>query len=134
MNLMAEHDAPARTDLSDLVRTRRAERRLSLRAVEELGGEDPETGKPWIRYSWIDRLEKGLPVVAPTLDQLYAFTRALELPLGRLQDAAGAQFFGIDVVWSESSDARALVRRADRMTPEQLEQLRRLIDTIAPPE
>lgn len=131
---MAEHDAPARTDLSDLVRDRRAELRLSLRRVEELGGVDPDTGKSWIKYSWIDRLEKRESVVPPTLDQLKAFSRALEIPFGRIQDAAGSQFFGIDVVWHRSGQARALVERADRMTPEQLEQLMRLLDTFAPPE
>ncbi|MER6103641.1 XRE family transcriptional regulator [Streptomyces sp. NPDC001832] len=131
---MAEQDAPARTDLSDLVRTRRAELRLSLRRAEELGGADPETGKSWIKYSWIDRLEKGEAVVPPTLDQLKSFARALDLPFGRLQDAAGAQFFGIDTVWHKSGQARALVERADRMTPEQLDQLMRLLDTFAPPE
>lgn len=130
---MAEHDAPARTDLSDLVRARRQELRLSLRAVQDRTV-DPDTGDPLIKYSWIDRLEKGQPVIPPQYLQLRALAAALELPIGRIQDAAGAQFFGIDVVWSESSDARALVRRADRMSPEQLEQLRRLIDAIAPPE
>lgn len=132
--MAAEKYAPARTDLSDLVRDRRAELRLSLRAVEARGATNPADGKPWIKYSWIDRLEKGEPVIAPQLPQLEALATALEIPLGRIKDAAGAQFFGIDVVWSESNEARALVRRADRMTPEQLDQLRRLIDTIAPPE
>ncbi|MFF5891219.1 XRE family transcriptional regulator [Streptomyces globisporus] len=130
---MAEHDAPARTDLSDLVRARRQELRLSLRAVQDRTVE-PDTGDPLLKYSWIDRLEKGQPVIPPQYPQLKALAAALELSLGQVQDAAGAQFFGIDTVWSESHEARALVRRADRMTPEQLEQLRRLIDAIAPPE
>lgn len=130
---MAEHDAPARTDLSDLVRARRRELRLSLRAVQDRTA-DPDTGEPLLKYSWIDRLEKGQPVIPPQYLQLRALAAALETPLGRIQDAAGAQFFGIDSVWSESREARALVRRADRMTPEQLEQLMRLLDTLAPPE
>ncbi|MFD5975517.1 XRE family transcriptional regulator [Streptomyces bacillaris] len=133
MNLMAEHDAPARTDLSDLVRARRQELRLSLRAVQDRTV-DPDTGEPLLKYSWIDRLEKSQPVIPPQYPQLRALAAALELSLGQVQDAAGAQFFGIDTVWSESHEARALVRRADRLTPEQLEQLRRLIDAIAPPE
>lgn len=129
---MAEHDAPARTDLSDLVRARRQELRLSLRALQDRTL-DPDTGEPLLKYSWIDRLEKGQPVIPPQYLQLRALADALELSLGRVQDAAGAQFFGIDTVWSESHEARALVRRADRMTPEQLEQLMRLLDSLAPP-
>ncbi|MET9707882.1 hypothetical protein [Streptomyces griseus] len=95
---------------------------------------DPDTGDPLLKYSWIDRLEKLQPVIPPQYPQLKALAAALDLSLGAVQDAAGAQFFGIDTVWSESHEARALVRRADRMTPDQLEQLRRLIDAIAPPE
>lgn len=129
---MAEHDAPARTDLSDLVRARRQELRLSLRAVQDRTA-TPDTGEPLLKYSWIDRLEKGQPVIPPQYLQLRALADALELSLGKIQDAAGAQFFGIDTVWSESHEARALVRRADRMTPEQLEQLMRLLDSLAPP-
>ncbi|MFF2964301.1 XRE family transcriptional regulator [Streptomyces sp. NPDC057963] len=133
MNLMAEHDAPARTDLSDLVRARRQELRLSLRAVQDRTV-DPASGEPLLKYSWIDRLEKGQPVIPPQYPQLRALATALQLPLAKIQDAAGAQFFGIDTVWAESHEARALVRRADRMTPEQLRQLMRLIDTLSPPE
>lgn len=128
-----EPQQTGRTDLSDLVRARRADRRLSLRAVEGLTV-NAETGEPLIKYSWLNKLEKGLVVVPPDVAQLQALADALDLPLGRLQDAAGAQFFGIDTVWSSSGAARALVQRADRLTPEQLEQLMRLIDTFAPPE
>lgn len=129
---MADQEAPARTDLSDLARERRAELRLSLRAVQDRAVD--KSGVPLVKYSWLDRLEKGLPVVPPNLHQLQALAGALELPLGRLQDAAGAQFFGIEATWSHSGEARALVERATRMTPEQREQLMRLLDTFASPE
>ncbi|MGW1463892.1 XRE family transcriptional regulator [Streptomyces sp. NPDC002308] len=125
-------DAPPRTDLSDLVRGRRADLGLSLRRVEALGGLDPADGKPLIKYSWISRLEAGESVIPPQLPQLQALATALQLPLGKVQDAAGAQFFGIDVVWHSSGEARALVERADRMTSEQREQLMRLLDSFAP--
>ncbi|WP_327376245.1 XRE family transcriptional regulator [Streptomyces sp. NBC_01216] len=134
---MATADRPTtltgRTDLSDLVRDRRAELRLSLRGVEGRTV-DPATGEPLCKYSWVNKLGKGLAVDAPTYPQLRALAVALELPLGKIQDAAGAQFFGIDTVWSVSGEARALAVRADRMTPEQREQLLRLIETFAPSE
>ena len=128
---MAEHEAPpTRTNLSDVVSARRKELRLSLRAVQDRTV-DSETGQPLVRYGWLDRLEKNSTATPPTFEQLAALAMALEVPLGRLQDAAGAQFFGIDVVWSASREARALVERADKMTPAQREQLARLLDAIA---
>ncbi|MFH8717292.1 XRE family transcriptional regulator [Streptomyces zaomyceticus] len=132
---MATEDRPTvptgRTDLSDLVRDRRAELRLSLRGLEARTV-DPATGEPLCKYSWINKLEKVLAIDAPSFPQLKALATALELPLGKVQDAAGAQFFGIETVWSASGEARALAARADRMTPEQREQLLRLIETFAP--
>ncbi len=125
---MVEQDKTpeTRTHLSDLVRHRRAELRLSLRAVEartvETGGTEPV-----VKFGWINRLEKGLPVIPPQIDELKALASALELPFGRLQDAAGAQFLGIDTVWSASGEARALVEQVERFTPEQREQLARLL-------
>ncbi|MFF7851868.1 XRE family transcriptional regulator [Streptomyces sp. NPDC007910] len=134
---MATEDRPAqgeaRTDLSDLVRTRRAELRLSLRAVEARTV-DPASGEPLCKYSWINKLEKKLAIVPPAYEQLEALATALELPVSRVQEAAGAQFFRIDTVWSVSGEARALAVQADRMTSEQREQLRRLIETITGPE
>jgi hypothetical protein len=135
MSVMAAEDQMSvptgRTDLSDLVRERRAEQRLCLRGLEARTV-DPATGEPLCKYSWINKLEKLLTVDTPSFPQLKALASGLELPLGRLQDAAGAQFFGIDTVWSASGEARALVSRADRLTPEQREQLIRLIETFTP--
>lgn len=133
--MAAEERTPqrdTRTDLSDLVLARKAAlgvgyEKLAARCV------DPETGVQSVKGSWLHRLATYLPVQAPELPALRGLAAGLEVPLGRVQDAAGAQFFGIDVVWSASGDARALVERADRMTPEQREQLMRLLDTFAPP-
>lgn len=122
-----ETQAARRTHLSDLVRERRAELRLSLRAVEEHPGNRDADGRPLIKRGWLDRLEKCLPVIPPQVPELTALAAALSLPLGRLQDAAGAQFLGIDVVWSTSGEARALVEHAERLTPAQREQLARLL-------
>lgn len=131
MTIMVEQDVTpnTRTHLSDLVRKRREELRLSLREMEARTVPGKST-IPVIKKSWIHRLEKGLPVTPPQLPELKALARALELPLGRLQDAAGAQFLGIDTVWSSSGEARALIEHAERMTPAQREQLARLLATF----
>lgn len=130
MHLMAEQDAdaPTRTDLSDLARTRRSDLGLSY---ERLGQRaiDPETGEK-IPGSWFHRLETGLPVQVPNLPRLRAIAAALDMPLGRIQDAAGAQFFGIETTWSTSGEARALVEQTGQMTPTQREQLMRFIEAI----
>jgi transcriptional regulator with XRE-family HTH domain len=117
-----------RTDFVDLVRDRRRELRLSYAAVEERM--PPDLSGEGVSGSWLHRLEKGERVRPPHLGQLHALSVALDLPLHRLQEAAGAQFLGIDTVWSSSGEARALVERADRLTPEARAQLLRLIDTL----
>lgn len=134
MTTMVEPDSTqddARTDLSDLVRDRRAALNLSLAAVAERTAET-RGGEPVIKRSTLDNLEKASPRMAwtPRLRDLKALARALDLDLGRVKDAAGSQFFGIDTVWSASGEARALVERAERFTPEQREQLMRLLDTF----
>lgn len=121
----------ASTDFSDLVKARRAELRLSLREVEERT-KGPDGGEAVVKRGWLDNLEKGKRVIAPQVPQLEALSVALQLTLGRLQDAAGRQFFGIETVWSESGEARALLARTERMSPEQRDQLMRFLDTIAP--
>ena len=131
MNAPEERTVPRRNALSLLVRERRAELRLSLRAAADRTI-DPATGEPVVKYGWLNNLEKEQDVTPPSLRQLKALADALEIPFGREQDAAGSQFFGIDTVWSASGEARALVERADRLTPEQRDQLMRLIDSFAP--
>ncbi|MFE4679175.1 XRE family transcriptional regulator [Streptomyces sp. NPDC056723] len=123
---------PRRTQFRDLVRERRAALGLSY---EKLAARciDPETGTQPVKGSWLHRVETNLSIQAPDLPQLRGLAAGLDIPLGRVQDAAGSEFFGIDAVWSVSGDARALVERADRMTPEQRDQLMRLLDTFAPP-
>lgn len=132
MSAAEEWTTARRNDLSRLVRERRAELRLSLRATAERTA-DPDTGEPVVKYGWLNLLEKEQDVTAPSLPQLKALAAALDIPFGRAQDAAGSQFLGIDSVWSASGEARALVDRADRLTPEQRDQLMRLIDSFAPP-
>ncbi|MER5882667.1 hypothetical protein ABT160_02445 [Streptomyces sp. NPDC001941] len=126
--------APAeRAHLRDLVRERKDELGLSY---EKLAAQciDPETGQQAIKGSWLHRLLTGLAVQPPDLPMLRGIAKGIRLPLGVIQDAAAAEFFGIDIEWSASGEARALVARADRLTPTQRQQLLRLIDSFAPPE
>lgn len=106
-----------RTQLSDLVRSRRAEMGLSLRGLEARCV-DPENSSagPQLKYSWIDRLEKHAPVIPPQLPELRALAAGLQLPLRMVQEAAGAQFLGIDALWSPSGDVRALVQHVESLS------------------
>ncbi|WP_157877449.1 isocitrate/isopropylmalate dehydrogenase family protein [Streptomyces odonnellii] len=121
-------DSPSRTDLSDLVRERRTERGLSLRKLEErcIDPEDPERGPLW-KFGVISRLERNLPVIPPQLPELRALAAGLELPLWRIQEAAGGQFFGIDTMWSDST--RAMVHDYEAMSPDDRERVRDLMRT-----
>jgi transcriptional regulator with XRE-family HTH domain len=116
----------------DLVRRRRAELNESLdtfsaKAVDPVSGERVTRG-------WIHRLESGLPVTPPQVEQLRALAEACELPLEQLQDEAGRQFHGVDPLVGGSSEAKAYVRKLDRLPADQRDRLLRLIDTLVPPE
>lgn len=141
MSTMATHDdKPTREDAApeqrgpfrDLVRRRRAELNESLdvfaaKAVDPVSGERVKRG-------WIHRLETGLPVTPPQAKELRALAAACELPLEQLQDEAGRQFHGVDPLIGGSSEAKAYVRKLDRLPADQRERLLRLIDTLVPPE
>jgi transcriptional regulator with XRE-family HTH domain len=137
MMRMAAPDTPhindQRTQFADLIRESRAALGLSL-VDFAARATDPDTGEQVVKSGWIHRLEKGDSVIPPQLPQLRALARATGKPLEVLQDAAGQQFFGVDPIPSESGHARALVQRADRMTPQQFEQLMRFLDTFLPAE
>jgi hypothetical protein len=130
---MTMTEETVRTDLSDLVRSRRADLRLGYRtlAAQCVDPTDPKAGPKWTRGT-IENLEKARGIKPPPLGALRALAAGLKVPFHRVQEAAGAQFFGLDIVWSTSGDARALVERADRLTPEAREQLLRFIDTLTP--
>lgn len=135
---MAERDRDTtdpvpRTQLRDLVRERKeaaglSYERLAARCI------DPETGEQAIKGSWLHRLVTNLPVQQPSFKMLRALAVGVDVPLHRLQDAAAAEFLGIDVVWSASGEARALVERADKLTPTQREQVMRLLDAFTEPQ
>ncbi|GAA1977124.1 helix-turn-helix domain-containing protein [Kitasatospora viridis] len=127
---MAEHDTE--TPFSDLVRTRRAELGLSLRALAERCI-DPETGATPITKGWIERLEKGEPVLTPRLSELRAMAAGLQLPLRRLQDEAAVQFLGMQrqAEWSGDSTVRAVVARMEELTPEERADLAQMAELYA---
>ena len=122
-------DSPSRADLADLVRSRRSQLQLSLRALAELCVDPADPGAPLWKFGVLHRLEKGLPVVPPEEPELRALAAALRLPVDDVKDAAGAQFFGIDSVWSEDHKTRALVRDYQSMSEDDQERVRELVRT-----
>jgi hypothetical protein len=118
-----------RTQLRDIVVQRKDElglgyERLAARCV------DPETGEQTVKSSWLHRLATGKPVEAPDYETLRGMAAGLGVPVGVLQDAAGAQFFGTEKVFSESAEARAFLEDADRLTDAQREAIRALMRSL----
>jgi transcriptional regulator with XRE-family HTH domain len=141
MSIMAAHndktsdrggDPERRGPFRDLIRRRRAELNESL-DVFAAKAVDPTSGERVTR-GWIHRLETGLPVNAPQVEQLRALAEACELPLEQLQDEAGREFHGVDPLIGGSSESKAYVRKLDRLPADQRDRLLRLIDTLVPPE
>jgi transcriptional regulator with XRE-family HTH domain len=121
-----------RTQLSDLIRKRRAELNESLDTFA-IQARDPASGVKVTR-GWIYRLERGEKITPPVYEELCALAAAARLPVERLQDAAGQQFHGVDPLRSGTGEAVAYVRKLDRIPPEQRDRLMRLIDTLVPPD
>lgn len=106
-----------RTDLADLVRAQMAELGIGLRplAAASIDPEDPASGPLWTRGT-LSNLLAGERVKAPRLPELRALSAALRLPLRAVQDAAGAQFFGIDTVYAEDQQTRVLLQHFDQLS------------------
>lgn len=105
-----------RSDLADLVQARMAELGIGLRplAAASIDPEDPSAGPLWTRGT-LSNLMAGERVKAPRLPELRALAAGLRLPLRALQDAAGAQFFGIDTVYADDQQTRVLLRHFDQL-------------------
>ncbi|MFB9439998.1 hypothetical protein [Streptomyces showdoensis] len=121
-----------RRQLADLVHTRRLELGEGLtpfaqKAVDPISGERVTRG-------WIHRLEKGEPIIPPQVEQLRALAAACELELWHLQDAASAQFHGVEALKGGSSESRAYVHKLDQIPADQRQRLLDLIDSLVPPE
>jgi transcriptional regulator with XRE-family HTH domain len=106
---LEEAPPSGRTDLSDLVRVRRATAGLSLEAVAAATATG--SGERLIEVDWLDRLERAAlsPDEYPEYPQLDALANVLDLDPGDVQEAAGAQFMDVHTVWSEDGQVRAVV-------------------------
>jgi hypothetical protein len=118
----------ARTDLSDLVRHQKEALRLGY---ERLAKEciDPDTGEQAVKYSWLHRLATYQTVIPPDLPQLRGLAAGLQVPFSLVQEAAGSQFFGIDTLWSEDGEVRAMVHDYHELEPEDQEKARALMSS-----
>ncbi|MFI1165682.1 XRE family transcriptional regulator [Streptomyces sp. NPDC020801] len=120
---MPADDARERTELSDLVRTRMAELGLSYRRLEEICV-DPEAVagdqavEPLWRRGTLENLAKGRRIKPPDFPMLRALAAGLQVTLRQVQEAAGAQFLGIDTVWSPDGRTRVLIEGFRDMDPE----------------
>jgi hypothetical protein len=118
MSLMAaEKSAPApagRHQLGDLVLERKEALRLSY---DKLGARcvDPETGTQ-VGSSWLHRIATRKPVEPPGPEQLRAMAVGLELPLRKVQDAAAAQFFGMDAIYGPDEETRTMIHHWEELT------------------
>lgn len=130
--MTAEDRAPTptgRTQLSDLVRDRKdaldlGYERLARRCV------DPVSGERTVNGSWLHRLATGQAVQPPDLPQLRGMAAGLELPLRVIQDAAAAQFFGLDSVYAPQGDARVMISDYEKLSEDDRARVRAIIDTF----
>lgn len=125
---MVEAEQEVEAQLSDLVRSRRAELRLSLRGLAAKCVDPVLKEDGLVKHGWIDRLEKLMPVTPPQLPELRALAAGLNLALPVVQEAAAAQFMGITPHYSSSGEARALVVYAEGMTEAERRQLLAIVE------
>jgi hypothetical protein len=132
MTAMTARDPDAageRTQFRDLVAQRKEElgigyEKLAARCV------DPESGEQTVKSSWLHRLATGENVEPPKPEMLRGMEVGLGVPLAVLQDAASAQFFGTQKVFSESAEGQAFLEDADRLTSAQREAIRALMRSL----
>ncbi|TFE42471.1 XRE family transcriptional regulator [Streptomyces sp. ICN441] len=118
-----------RTDLADLVRDRTAELGISVRALAAacIDPKEPEAGPLWTR-STLGNLLAGERVKPPRIPELRALAEGLKVPLLRVQDAAAAQFFGMDSVYSRDRKVRATVPGFNDLSPEDQRKVVELVE------
>lgn len=117
-----------RTQLRDLARERKAELGLSFDKLAERCI-DPDSGEQTVKSSWLHRLVSGLTVQPPDVPQLRGMAVGLKLPLGLVKEAAAAEFFGLDAVWSEDQGVRALVHNYVEMDADDRRRIDALVET-----
>ena len=120
-----------RTDFADLVRQRRAELNISVRRLAEQSV-DHDTGERPFKFGWVSKLERGESTDAPSEAILRALHIGLGLPLRVVQEAAAAQYLGMQSqVWSEDRTTRVLAARIEEMSAEERRQLADIAETFA---
>lgn len=117
-----------RTQLNDLVRTRRAELGISLRTLEARAV-DSRTGTQ-AKFGWISKLERNLPTEVPGEELIRALAVGLSLPLRVVQEAVAAQYLGMTEIRTQSQAARILVARVEEMSEDDLQQLAAIAETF----
>ncbi|MDI9885879.1 XRE family transcriptional regulator [Streptomyces sp. HNM0645] len=119
-----------RTDLADLVRDRMAELGIGLRplAAASIDPENPAGGPLWTRPTLQNFLGDRKRIKAPGPAELRALAAALQLPLRDVQDAAAAQFFGMDALYSPDESVRAMVRNFEALGPEDRQKVIALME------
>ncbi|MDI9885359.1 XRE family transcriptional regulator [Streptomyces sp. HNM0645] len=117
----------ARHQLGDLVLKRKGELRLSYEKLADRCV-DPTSGEKAVKSSWLHRIATRLPVQAPDVGQLRGMAAGLEVPLHTVQDAAAAQFFGMDSVYSRDRKVRATVPGFEDLSPEDQRKVMELVE------
>ncbi|MGW1295112.1 XRE family transcriptional regulator [Streptomyces sp. NPDC002533] len=124
-----------RWDLADLVNRRKGELGLSFRKIAENAVDPvaPMAGSLWTRGT-LENLAKREPVKAPSAPMLRALAAGLQVPLRLVQEAAAAQWFGVETVYDDEGDpeTRLLVRRYQQMSPEDRRRLQIIAETYDP--
>ncbi|MFH8619200.1 helix-turn-helix domain-containing protein [Streptomyces sp. NPDC017979] len=119
--------APERTQLRDLLRERRAALGLSYLKLAQRCV-DPESGQQSVKDSWLHRLETGQPVEPPKLAALRGMAVGLAVPLRVVQDAAAAEFFGVDTVYADDEEGRMFLSRFSAFSPEDRRKMLAVMD------
>ena len=132
MTVMAARDpqrAGERTQFRDIVVQRKEElglgyERLAARCI------DPESGEQTVKSSWLHRLATGAKVEPPSYEMLRGMEAGLGVPIGSLQDAASAEFFGADPIFGDTAEGRAFLADADGLTSAQRAAIRALMRSM----
>ncbi|MFC8676729.1 hypothetical protein ACFUEN_29090 [Streptomyces griseorubiginosus] len=116
-------------ELQQVVKERRGELHLSYQSLATAcaaAGQDAS-----VSSGWLHRLETGAPVVAPSAETLVAMAAGLRMDVVRLQEAAAAQFFGLQLRWNESGEASDLLELVAGLPDRQREALTDLVRAMA---
>jgi hypothetical protein len=131
MSLMAaEKGVPSPTErypFGELVLERKTALRLSYETLAERCI-DPETGEQTVKGSWLHRAATFQNVIPPDPPALRGMAAGFEIPLRAIQEAAAAQFFGMDAVYSPDGEVRAMVHHLEEMSPEDRRRINALIE------